>query len=268
MSLKQYIQANPDKTLVDAKLETELVESLISIPRMRLFLSEADLFLLFYDITNGKLDTIDAEGNDVIHPAKVYCKLVTSTLDGTSTDDNDFNFIQSTDTGKSIIKKTEAMRDIALPEYKDEIQLLLDMCIAKCNAITYPFAEVTQEDWDKAQLELSLVGETSGVVSYDQLDSSQAFHVRNSGNITKIRFELPEFKDYDTTITLRCLERDNVNDSFLELPSPIYTNIVIEAGSLGTTITLKKYYGRHTQYKATSNRNDGFTALVTQQSAY
>lgn len=138
LTLSEYITANPDATLAEVQEYSEVGGSLLSIPRMRLYLNDAGLFLIFYDIANGVYDV-----NGVAHAAKAYCKLVVSTLDGNSTDDEDFNFIESTETGKAVIAMTEYMRDRLLTDYADEIQVLLDKCIAKCNTTIYPYAGTT-----------------------------------------------------------------------------------------------------------------------------
>jgi len=150
---------HPD--LATAKAYPVDVKRMISNSKMRLYLRGVGLYLIIKNIAKGSLDTWNKEDPNpdnhflVEHPAKELCELIVDSLAGSSTDDNDFNFIVGDPIGDGVIKDTELLRDALLTEHSAKIQQLLNICKAHCNSVTYPFADATQDDWDKAQLELS-----------------------------------------------------------------------------------------------------------------
>jgi len=157
MTLQEYINQNPEATLAQIQSYPEISQRMISSKTFALYLDQIGLYLIVHDISNGKLDTevLDelGEGTGVFtpHPAKEACLLITNTLSDSSSDNNDFNFMQGTMMGDGVISRTEDLRDTTLPEYSVQIQSLLDVCIAHCNIEIKPFEDVTQSQVNMAK---------------------------------------------------------------------------------------------------------------------
>lgn len=132
---------------------------MISNPTMRLYMKGVGVYLIIKKIAKGELDTIDDSdpANIIIteHPAKELAALIVDSLAGSSTDDNDFNFIVGHPVGDGVIADTEKLRDELLTSHTAQIGALLNICKAHCNVVTQPFAEATQDDLDKVVLEQS-----------------------------------------------------------------------------------------------------------------
>ena len=150
MTLQEYINQNPEATLTQIQAYPEISQRMISSKTFALYLDAVGLYLIVHDISNGKLDTEVlnelGEGTGVFtpHAAKEACLLIVNTLVDSSSDNDDFNFMQGTDMGDGVISRTEDLRDTTLPEYATQIQLLLDASIAYCNQEVQPFINITQ----------------------------------------------------------------------------------------------------------------------------
>lgn len=165
ITLQQYIQENPTATLSDAKLYFDTSQQMITSKSQAIYLDKTGLYLIVHEIAQGKHDTEEKDvdgkptGNFINHAAKSTCLLIVNTLADSSSDNNDFNFMQGNVIGDAVIAKTEELRDVTLTKYASNIQLLLDICIAKCNVKTYPFSGVEQAVFDAAKAEVAIMSE-------------------------------------------------------------------------------------------------------------
>jgi hypothetical protein len=132
-------------TLEFAKAYEEDRKRMIPRKTMAMNLDAVGLYLIVHDIATGKLD------GEAAHPAKPSCLLIANTLADSSSDDNDFNFMQGNFKGDAVIAKTIEMRDSTLSEYSGEIQSLLDICTNYCNYKTKPYAESTLTQFNAAK---------------------------------------------------------------------------------------------------------------------
>jgi hypothetical protein len=157
ITLQQYIEQNPAATLNDAQNHPEITQRMISNKTFALYLDVVGLYLIVHEIAQGKHDTeiLDEGGNGTgdfaNHAAKEACLLIVNTLADSSSDNDDFNFMQGTAMGDGVIARTEQLRDVTLNEHATEIQNLLDVCIAHCNTETKPFADITQSQFNNAK---------------------------------------------------------------------------------------------------------------------
>lgn len=155
MNLEQYVAKKPTQTLVEIQEYTETSTRMISNKTMALLLRGTRTYLLVHEVAQGKRD-IDKDGVISNHPAKELCLLIVNSLAGSSTDNNDFNFIIGNSKGDAIIADTEHLRDVALIEYKPQISALLDACISHCNIESKPFESVSQPQLDIAKALVTL----------------------------------------------------------------------------------------------------------------
>ena len=254
-------------TLAEAQAFTEQTTRMISNSTMRLYLKATSLFLVIYELAEGKLDTDNGDGTVTNHGAKELCLLIIKSLEGSSTDDNDFNFIIGNSIGDSIIADTENLRDVLLVSHAPCVQALLDVCIAHCNVTTTPFVNTTQEEFDVAHTELLSSGSSEAVMSYDQVDSNQLFHVRSNTNKTKIEIALDTVAAYDTKFKVYVSEPSGITGDYVERTGVI-ANELIKSDKQETVLLLEQNYGRHTKYRIVSDRVGACTALVTSVSKH
>lgn len=145
------------ETLEAAKAYSIVSKRMIANKTQAMYLDSVGLYLIVHDIAKGKYDTEILDDNNVAtgkfspHPAKSSCLLIVNTLADSSSDNNDFNFMQGTTKGDGVIAKTEELRDVTLTDYKSQIQALLNICIAHCNPTVYPFANATQAQFNAAK---------------------------------------------------------------------------------------------------------------------
>jgi hypothetical protein len=157
ITLAQYIQQNPTAELQDVHDYTDIQQRMISNKTFALYLDVVGLYLIVHEIAQGKHDTeiLDEGGNGTgdfaNHAAKEACLLIVNTLADSSSDNDDFNFMQGTVMGDGVIARTEQLRDVTLSEYVTQIQALLDVCIAHCNKVINPFINVTQAQLNMAK---------------------------------------------------------------------------------------------------------------------
>lgn len=157
MTLQEYIEQNPAATLADAQNHPEISQRMISNKTFALYLDEVGLYLIVHEIAKGKhdIEILNESGNGTgvftNHAAKEACLLIVNTLVDSSSDNDDFNFMQGTDMGDGVIARTEQLRDVTLNEYSIAIQNLLDACIAYCNVETKPFANITQSQFNNVK---------------------------------------------------------------------------------------------------------------------
>jgi len=272
MTLAEYLTQNPTAELADVHAHTEEEKRMIGNKTMALYIDSVGLYLYVHNVAYGLEDTttVDTEGNtvEVPHPAKEACLLIVNTLKDGSADGGDFNFIQGTTKGEGVIAKTEHLRDVTLVEHQPRVTELLDLCIAHCNQVTTPFAEVTQADLDETLTDIHSLGITDATMFYDVVGGAQTFHVRTSANKTLIEVVLDTPAICDTELTVYVLKKSGVSGEFVEVAQPVYVSAKIPKGSTSTFITLESNYGRHTQYRVEANRLGALTALVTSISKY
>jgi hypothetical protein len=156
ITLAQYIQQNPTAELQDVHDYTDIQQRMISNKTFALYLDVVGLYLIVHEIAQGKHDTEimnEGVGTGVFtnHSAKEACLLIVNTLADSSSDNDDFNFMQGTTMGDGVIARTEQLRDVTLNEYATEIQALLDVCIDHCNKVINPFINVTQSQLNMAR---------------------------------------------------------------------------------------------------------------------
>ena len=146
-------------------------------------------------------------------------------------------------------------------------QPFADYAVAYANPITFPFASVTQEEFDAAKAELTTLGSSEAVVSYDQVDSVQQSYTRGNSSKTKIEIAIASSVTYDTKAKVYVSEPSGITGEYIERPTAI-ASILIKAGDNETVLLLEQNYGRRTQYRIVSDRVDSLTALVTSISKY
>jgi len=238
MNLNQYVQVNPEKTLAEVQAYTTYI------------LDNAD-YLREYLQLNGK-----------------WRKLIAHTLDT-----NDILF----DAASGIIHKVNKEGPISFNPHTTKGSahvLMLDAFVAAGDldpddkfavlalATKKPFENISQAEFDEAKTELLTFGETTGTMSYSVVGSSDIKVVRSNDKKLKVLFELTESVTYNTQIKLFVSQESEISGTFVELPNPVDSSIVIKAGQLNTIAEIKHNYGRWTQWRAVSNRTDAFNVLV------
>lgn len=171
MQLENFLLNNLTASLTTIREESETTQRMISNSTTRLYLDATGLLLTVVDVAAGKWDIevlVEGVGTGEFtpHPAKATCLLIVKTLEGSSKDDDDFNFMIGTVKGDGVIAKTEELRDVTLPEFSAEIGTFLALSIAHCNVVTYPFAEVTAGQHAEALTKIALIGKLDSHTTY------------------------------------------------------------------------------------------------------
>jgi hypothetical protein len=258
--LKVYIKSNPEKVLTQVQEHSEVSTRLMSTD---MAVSYLDHFRLIQHFKNSDKS------------AEMATMLAIS---GSA----EFNFIAGHHTGDAHIARldditadTDVIADTSTKTIDgNELTLAQRLTAFKqavmvyCKTTAYPFADTTQEEFDAAKAALDIEGETIGVVSYDAVDSAQMFHVRSNANKTQIEIALNEAVAYDTTFKIYCSTKSGLNDTWVELPTPVASNISLKSGQLACVQVLEQFHARHTRYRVVSNRKDEFKALVTSIAKY
>lgn len=135
---------------------------LISAKMMGIYLAETGLLLLIDEVANGVYDTVDENGNPIKHPAREVCLLINKSLANNSADNEDFNYIIGNSVGEKVIANTANLK-LAFTDKVAEIDMLLALCQAHCNITTYPYADITEEEYNAAVALNALHVETENV---------------------------------------------------------------------------------------------------------
>ncbi len=148
-------------------------------------------------------------------------------------------------------------------------QSFADYAIAYANSVKAPFANATQDDWDKAQLQLNPT--TDQEVSYPSAD--YIIYKPQHRNPTSITVNITEALPYDDVITVTCSSGNTANTGTDE--APVYetnyslntqqrASIVIPANFTGLLDATVNVSGLKTKIKAfaTSQFERVFTASV------
>ncbi len=225
-----------------ARTAPETLQRMISNSTMRIYLKGTQMLLVVYEIAEGKWDTLDEAGPEnpvtVVHPAKEICLLVVKSLEGGSTDDNDFNFMRDNSIGDANIAEIENLRDNLLPTHGPYIDALLNICLAHCNVTHYPLAGLTDEEYDLAVAEEALkenpmlVTATTGIRDVDGKD-----YILNKGQREPHRLTLTitEPLAYDDVFIITAASKANDDLAYSLDPRPRGT-INVPAGATVVTI--------------------------------
>lgn len=149
-------------TLAEAQAYTETTTDFISKSTMSLYLRATGLYLHFYKVANGELDT---DGSD--HPAKETAFMVVKALESGNADGKDFNFITGHPFGNANQTEVDNLINATMTDKAPELTALKNLCVAHCNKTSQPYASATQEEFDeakaaanKADVEVSYPSET------------------------------------------------------------------------------------------------------------
>jgi hypothetical protein len=223
------------ETLTAAHEHPELNRRMIANKTQALYLDGTGLYLIVHDIAKGKYDVeiLDESnaGTGVFtpHPAKSTCLLIVNTLADSSSDGDDFNFIQGTTKGDGVIAKTEELRDVTLTEYAAQVQVLLDICIAHCNYTVYPFINAKMSQFNSAKglyksiavpyqagkdIVITLITSLSEKVAVTVWRTEIGFNAENAGRnvhiqtVNKYRIDMSGKKPGDYEVRIPLLDAD------------------------------------------------------------
>ncbi len=237
MKLKQYIKENPSHDLATIQAHSEQGSKMISPDMMVAFLATFGI---------GKaVEVEDTEAAFALRKALQF--------------GSEFNLING---HPASVEPLLNQINAASGGFKAYIK-------AYANPVKTPFASATQEEVDAIKAELAASGEAVGVTHYDQLNSTQQWHVRDNKVKTEITVKLDNGAvGYDTKIKVFVSKKSGIDGTWVEQPTPINSSVVIKANEPQTTFELENFYGRQTQYRLVSDRVDSFTVLVTAISKY
>lgn len=253
-SLIEYIKSNPTAALADVNnYEHIVVTNKVTSGKARSF------FIGITESGVNKWTALRTIQQDLTHPLFPLADGIIGVINESSY----FGLDPTTSVGQANL---EGIATLVLAQFLTQQQA--DAFIAMGASRTYPFANTTQAEFDALKIEQSAKGATEGVISYDTLGNTDAFHVRSNTTKTMLEIALPAPVAYDTVFTVYASNKSGINESFVELPQAVSTNDIIKAGSTGTLITLEKHYGRHTKYRVVSDRIDDFNVLVTSINKY
>ncbi len=268
MNLNQYVAENPLKNLVDIQAYAETATRMISNKTMGLYLRGTAMYLIVHEIAAGKLDIAVLDDMQkptsafTNHPAKELCLLIVNSLAGSTTDNDDFNFIRGNSIGDAIIADTENLRDNTLVEFKPRVAALLNKCLAHCNITSQPFLTVTQADVDAAKARLNPSTEEATYPSDDYILNKHRVN-------TSIEITITEPLPFTDTISFTC--QSGNTEVVNEVPETSYsTNLTTRAiipvpanfvGSLDTGISLKSLKTKVKAFGA-SKYNRNFSAKI------
>jgi hypothetical protein len=254
--------------LESAKLVEVVTTRMVSNATMRIYLKAVGMFLVIYEISEGKWDTpiLDNEGNETgkftSHPAKELCLLIVKSLEGSTTDNNDFNFIIGHPKGDGIIADTKLLRDVTLTSHAAQIQALLDIVIGHCNKVTFPFKDVTQEEFDAAKAKLALVGELeahSYTIGGFPTNEPDAFVIKTRELICDVIFDAPVPIDCTVKVTFQLLDAA----TGLYVPESIADSVRVSKDSRSKNYRIKRSFSaRKMKCVATCSHNLPFQVKV------
>lgn len=241
MNLKDF------NTLEEAQAHTETVTRFISASTMRIYLKTVGLYLPLVDMSE-----------DVDSPARELALMVIESLKSPNSDGKDFNFIKGTTFGKGNLLELENMKSL-VPSMTEQIDQLKTIVTNHCNVVTYPYANVTQEEFDADKA----TGETEATsVLYEGQD---VVHLVTAGKkLLKFVVTLDEPAAHDSTVTISATGKQTTDET-VYLPLSRTFTVNVKAGQQGA-FSLDQaiaYFPRHVQFTATIDKaNTLFTLDV------
>lgn len=135
----------------------------ISKSTMSLYLEEVGLYEYFYDVFNGKHDTVNESNVTVSHPAKSKVMLTIKALESGNADGHDFNFIIGRTWGDGNISALDDMINNTMTEKEEELDVLKMVCVAHCNVERAPYTDLTEAEFDFAHRKATNTAKTLAV---------------------------------------------------------------------------------------------------------
>lgn len=177
--------------------------------------------------------------------------------------DSRFDFRDNTDDGVANYYSLNSLITSAPNEAtKSKFTALLDRLVSEANKTTYPFAQLSQDDFDKAHAEALLYGEqVPSAISYMGNNDK---HVALANENVRFTVLLDAAVDVDTVVDFGLLIRNADDRDF----SPVQNwseKLTITAGHVIGSLDVADTRGftRHVRFSATSNIKNGYLVEVT-----
>ncbi len=150
------------------------------------------------------------------------------------------------------------------PSIKSRLEGFRDICITMSIRDTYPFAESTQAQFDEAKSLLTITGDTSQTqVGYPVVGNLQEWHIKLPNENIRVSAKLAQTKPVDTEIDIFA----HVNDfeNIFTKVNKRYGVIVIPAGELTGSLSIKKDLSRRVQFSGISNLIGSFELSINKE---
>lgn len=191
-------------TLAEAQAYEKTETAFISKSTMSLYMRAAGLYLLFYKLAEGKMDT------DGDHPAKETAFMVTKALESGNADNKDFNFIIGHPFGDANLAELDNLINTHLTEYAAQLTTLKALVQGHCNKVVRPFKYATQAELDLAKFVPAEVEATYPSETYIITTGTQG-----------IDCEIASDKDCVATVYLSVSNEDGNPTNFVKYETPV-----------------------------------------------
>lgn len=145
---------------------------------------------------------------------------------------------------------------------KSKFTYLRKLLVEAANVKSYPFSEITPEEFDKAKADALLYGEQDATSVHYMGGGDK--HVKLANEAVRLTVLLEEPVAVDTTVTFGLLIRNHEDQEFSPVQSWSFS-LVIPAGKViaSDDITNSSKLTRHTQFTAKANVINDFTVEIT-----